>query len=148
MGINCEKKKTSTQKSSVNPVFNEEVVFSNLKKDQLSDIIIQFTLFQGYLTNREMLGYFSISSDSRGDAGSQWRDMLNGKKSIAWWHKLISPVDFLQNNNNNNQSSSQPFTSSNVRKMSNKINLSSLKIKPLSMLVNNTSSSTKQSISD
>jgi Ca2+-dependent lipid-binding protein len=147
-GKKLKKKKTSTQKATLNPVFNEEVVFTNLKKEQLSEVTIQFTVFHDSMTNKEMLGYFSISSESRGNAGVQWRDMLNGKKSIAWWHKLESPESLVANGADLNQNLT--FTAAQVRKMSSKnlaktINFSSLKIKPLSSILSNVNSNNKSS---
>jgi Ca2+-dependent lipid-binding protein len=149
-GKKLKKKKTSTQKSTLNPVFNEEVVFTNLKKEQLGEVVIQFTVFHDSMTSREMLGYFSIGGESRGNAGIQWRDMLNGKKSIAWWHKLESTESLMDAATTTvGDPSSQnhmPFTAAQLRKMSSKnlaktINLSSLKIKPLSNILSNSNKS-------
>jgi hypothetical protein len=148
-GKKLKKKKTSTQKSSLNPVFNEEVVFTNLKKEQLGEIVIQFTLFHDSMTSKEMLGYFSIGAESRGNASIQWRDMLNGKKSIAWWNKLESTESLVDAATSICDPSSQnhvPFTAAQVRKMSSKnlaktINLSNLKIKPLSNIQANSNKS-------
>ena len=147
-GKKLKKKKTSTQKATLNPVFNEEVVFTNLKKEQLNEVVIQFTVNHDSMTCKEMLGYFSISAESRGDAGAQWRDMLNSKKSIAWWHKLIS-VESLAAEADFNQSNNSSFTAAQVRKMSSKnlaktLNLSNLKIKPLSNILSNSSAVNKQ----
>ena len=89
-GKKIKKKKTSTQKSTLNPVYNEEIVFTNLKKEQLDEISINFTVYHDSLTSRELLGTFVISSASRGNDYVQWKNMIDGKKSIAWWHNLAN----------------------------------------------------------
>jgi hypothetical protein len=157
-----KKKKTSSQKCTQNPTFNEEIVFTNLKKDQLNDICILFVVMHDSLTSRQILGSFSINSESRSDAGNQWRDMLNGKKS-AWWHKLIPDASYFNNsntehlqelnsnstfssnsmNNNTNNNNNQNNHNFTARRMSNmKSNFT--KIKPLSILSQNS----KQILSD
>ena len=88
-GKKIKKKKTSTQKATINPVYNEEFSF-NLKKDLLDDIMISFTLVHDSLTSREVLGSVSISSSSKGDDYIQWKEMIDGKKAIGWWHNLSS----------------------------------------------------------
>lgn len=121
-GKKLKKKKTSTQKSTLNPVYNEEIVFTNLKKDQLDDVFISFSVYHDSLTSREPLGTFMISSSSKGNDYIQWKNMIDGKKSIAWWHTLVSnnTVDKILTNNTN-RTNSYKFTKS--------INFSSLKIK-------------------
>lgn len=165
-----KKKKTSTQKATLNPVFNEEVVFTHLKKEQLNEILIEFAVYHDSMTSKEMLGCFTISSDSKGNSSVQWRDMLNGKKSIAWWHKLISQDELLSpsssspNNTavngvvhaplDNGGASSDTHNSSlgQIRRhVSGKhkgINLSSLKIKPFTNMLNNSEKSKQNNLSD
>ena len=119
-GKKIKKKKTSTQKSTLNPVYNEEIVFTNLKRDQLDEILINFTVYHDSLTSRESLGTFMISSASRANDYVQWKNMIEGKKSIAWWHNLI-PDKTSDTLNQSSRSNSYKFAKS--------INFSSLKIK-------------------
>jgi hypothetical protein len=145
-GRKLKKKKTLTQKASTSPIYNEELVFTNIKKEQLDSLQITFTLYNDSLTHKENLGTISIGSSSTGNELVQWKDMLDGKKSIAWWHTLVSlehdclDSDFTSNNNNNNTSSSTPskitdkFQMLSERKSSRTnllANLSNLKIKPV-----------------
>lgn len=110
------------------PVYNEEIVFTNLKKEQLNEIIIQFLIYHDSLTNRELLGSVSISSTSKGNEYAQWKDMLENKKSIAWWHSLVP----LNTNVDSDYSSNQSFNINN-RKNSKSINLFNFKQKPISI---------------
>ena len=77
-GKKLKKKKTFTQKASTSPVYNEEIVFTNLKKELLDNIVIVFTVYHDSLTSRENLGYLSIGSTSNGNELSQWKMMLDG----------------------------------------------------------------------
>lgn len=110
------------------PVYNEEIVFTNLKKEQLNDIIIQFLIYHDSLTNRELLGSVSISSSSRGNEYAQWKDMLDSKKSIAWWHSLTAFNTNVDSDHNPNQNFGM-----NNRKNSKSINLFNFKPKPISI---------------
>ena len=83
-----KKKKTSTQKASSVPVYNEEIVFTHVSKEQLNEIVLTFDVCHDSLTHKELLGTMSISAAAKGEGYFQWRDMLNGRKSIAWWHPL------------------------------------------------------------
>lgn len=109
-----KKKKTSTQKSTNAPVYNEEIVFTNIKKDKLADLQIQLSIYHDSLTNREPLGFVSIGSVSRGNEHIQWKDMCDGKKSIAWWQTLhqahSSSSDSANHHNSLNHQSSNEFS--------------------------------------
>jgi hypothetical protein len=107
-----KKKKTSIQKASKNPVFNEELAFANIAKDQLvNDIQItvgmlcSIRLFNESLTNRniqiqvchestikrskEILGEVAMHALAKGDLYNHWRDMIECKTSQkCWWHAL------------------------------------------------------------
>lgn len=96
-GRRLKKKKTSTEKMTVNPVFNQEVVFTKLKKEQLENLTISFTVYNDSIKNREILGHFELNSNSIGNKYTQWKSMLDGKKSTPWWHQLEMP-DHAQNN--------------------------------------------------
>lgn len=100
-----KKKKTSTQKSTTAPVYNEEIVFTNIKKDKLAEIQIQLSIHHDTLTHRETLGCVTIGSMSRGNEYIQWKDMCDSKKSIAWWQTLhqCAPEN-MQNNETNEYS--------------------------------------------
>lgn len=89
-GKKYKKKKTSTQKYTMNPEYNEEIVFTNVSKDQLNELEIKLMVFHDSITSRELLGYVELSSSSKGDEYDHWKDMIDGKKSIGWWHQMKS----------------------------------------------------------
>jgi hypothetical protein len=139
-GKKLKKKKTLTQKASTSPVYNEELVFTHIKKEQLDAVLITFTLFHDSLTSKENLGTISIGPSSTGNQLIQWKDMLDGKKSIAWWHALNSfendsiDSDFNNNGNGSQNRNIDKFQMLNERKMSKTnllANLANLKIKPV-----------------
>ena len=98
-GARLKKKKTTTEKSTANPVFNQEIVFTNLKKEQLEDIVIHFSIYHDSIKHRELLGFVEISSASRGNQCVQWKNMIDCKKSIAWWNYLHA-IDQSENEKN------------------------------------------------
>ena len=136
-GKKLKKKKTLIQKATTSPEYNEEIVFTHLKKEILDNIVIRFMLYHDSLTSRENLGEVSISSSSTGNELLQWRDMLEGKKSIAWWHALSPPEsDHIDSDINSGTHSkiSDKFLGLSERKSSKSnllANLSLLKIKPV-----------------
>lgn len=139
-GKKLKKKKTLTQKASTSPVYNEELVFTHIRKEQLDAVLITFTLFHDSLTSKENLGTISIGPSSTGNQLIQWKDMLDGKKSIAWWHALNSfendsvDSDFNNNGNGSQNRNIDKFQMLSERKMSKTnllANLANLKIKPV-----------------
>lgn len=108
-GKRLKKKKTLTKKATTSPIFNEEIVFTNLKKEQLDSIKILFTIKHDSLTSSENLGTVFISSMATGNELLQWKEMLDGKKSIAWWHTITNfysdPFESDANNSNGTSSS-------------------------------------------
>ena len=139
-GKKLKKKKTLTQKASTSPVYNEELVFTHIRKEQLDAVLITFTLFHDSLTSKENLGTISIGPSSTGNQLIQWKDMLDGKKSIAWWHALNSfendsvDSDFNNNGNGSHNRNIDKFQMLSERKMSKTnllANLANLKIKPV-----------------
>ena len=135
-GKKLKKKKTLVQKATTSPEYNEEIVFTNLKKEQLDNIVIRFTLYHDSLRSRENLGVVSICSVSTGNELVQWKDMLDGKKSIAWWHALTLPESDIDSDiNSGSQSKINDKCQSLSERKSSKVNLlaglSLLKIKPV-----------------
>ncbi|CAF0721932.1 unnamed protein product [Brachionus calyciflorus] len=141
-GKKIKKKKTSSQKGTTCPTYNEEIVFSNLKKEQLNEIVIQFLIYHDSITNRELLGSVSISSSSRGNEYVQWKDMLDGKKSIAWWH----PLNILNTNVDSDFNPNQNVNA-HTRRNSKAINLFNFKPKS-TLILSNSSNVNKQALAE
>jgi len=45
-------------------------------------------VYNDSIKNRECLGEVEFHSQSRGQRYAQWKNMIDGKKSSAWWHNL------------------------------------------------------------
>ena len=145
-GKKLKKKKTSTQKATTSPVFNEEIVF-NLKKEQLDEISISMSLYHDSYTRGELLGTVVLSSSTKGDLYVQWKEMIDGKKAIGWWHPLrtieSSPESDGGSSSGNYTRKSSMGGSANEKKESIKkksksptITFANFKMKSLSLLSN------------
>lgn len=84
-----------------------------MKKEQLNEITINFIIYHDSITSKEALGYVDISPLSKGNEYIQWRDMIAGKKSIAWWHTL-HPISI--NNSDSDHSTINEAISNSVSK--------------------------------
>lgn len=87
-----KKKKTATQRGTLNPVFNEALTFS-LSKDSLKSVILEFAVLHDNILgqNDQALGRVLISSETKGEEGEHFRDMLASKTAVARWHSLSDP---------------------------------------------------------
>ena len=103
-GKRLKKKKTSTEKSTVNPVFNQEIVFTNIKKDQLDDLAINFIVYNDSIKHREILGVLELGPNTTGKKQLQWANMISGRKSNTWWHNL---EEYNENGSESQQSNSK-----------------------------------------
>ena len=146
-GKKLKKKKTSTQKATTNPVFNEEIVF-NLKKEQLDDISINMSLYHDSYTRGELLGTVVLSSSTKGDLYVQWKEMIDGKKAIGWWHQLrtvesspesdggSSSGNYTRQSSTGGGASTEKKDSLKKKSKSPTINFANFKMKSLSLLSN------------
>jgi hypothetical protein len=103
-----KKKKTSSQKATTCPTYNEEIVFTHLKKEKLNDVSLLFQIYHDSMTHREELGSLSINSCSKGNTYTQWKDMVDGKKSIAWWQSLQHVAAHTNSDSDSNLMGSSP----------------------------------------
>eukprot|EP00918_Siedleckia_nematoides_P046211 GHVU01101310.1.p1 GENE.GHVU01101310.1~~GHVU01101310.1.p1 ORF type:complete len:344 (+),score=31.66 GHVU01101310.1:99-1130(+) len=89
-GKRLKKKKTSTKRSTTNPVWNEALVF-NLGKEFLGKIEMELVLYSdSLLGNNEPLGKVILAADSTALELAHWNDMANCKNAMARWHHLKS----------------------------------------------------------
>lgn len=83
-----KKKKTATVHNSINPVWNEALVF-NLPRDHLDSIALEVSVFHdNKLGNDERIGKVRLSRDSCGEEKAHWQDLVREKMAVARWHKL------------------------------------------------------------
>ena len=86
-----KKKKTSTERNTLNPSWNEALVFS-VGKEALKHSTLEFIIFNdNLLGNNEVLGTLVLGPDSRREEKAVWNDMVNAKNATARWHRCTPP---------------------------------------------------------
>ncbi|GAB6021925.1 hypothetical protein CHUAL_006088 [Chamberlinius hualienensis] len=87
-----KKKKTATQRGSLNPVFNEALTFS-VSKEIVKTMTLEFVVGHDNILgqNNQTLGRVLISSKSKGEEGEHFAEMLSSRTAVARWHALIDP---------------------------------------------------------
>ena len=87
-GKKLKKKKTSSKRNVVNPVWNEALVFS-LGREMLEHISIEFIVMHDNLLGMdETMGRIVLGPDCTGEEFTHWKDMVNSKSAIARWHHI------------------------------------------------------------
>ena len=87
-GKKLKKKKTSTKRGSLNPEWNEALVY-NLGKEDIQGISLEFEVINdNLLGSSEVMGKVMIGKNSRGDELTHWLDVLHSKNALARWHRL------------------------------------------------------------
>ncbi|KAK2193927.1 hypothetical protein NP493_6g10007 [Ridgeia piscesae] len=87
-GKKPKKKKTSTIRNCMNPMWNEAIVFS-LSRGMLADTIVEITVVNDNLLGaNEPIGHVVIGSNTAGEELGHWNDMINSKTAMARWHHL------------------------------------------------------------
>ena len=91
-GKRIKKKKTSAKHNTLDPTWNEALVF-NCAKDLLDEIELEVLI-----TNDILLGHSTefgkavLGSNVSGkDERIHWQDMIYGKNNAVRWHRLIYP---------------------------------------------------------
>ncbi|XP_022244468.1 synaptotagmin-5-like [Limulus polyphemus] len=88
-GKRFKEKKTSIERGTLNPVFNEALTF-NVAEDQLKNLTLVITVMNdSILDQNEILGRVVIGPKSKGKEAAHMRDMLFTKRSVTMWHTLI-----------------------------------------------------------
>lgn len=90
-GERIKKRKTCTKRSTMNPLFNEEIIFSDIKKEKLIDMSLILEAYHESIKSRSLLGSIKLSILSQGIEYEHWKLVAKGKKSAAIWHKLNLP---------------------------------------------------------
>ncbi len=91
MGKRLKKKKTSTKRSSLNPAWNEALVY-NIGKDMLKHTTIEFVVFSdNLLGTNEALAKLAIGPESSGEERTHHNDLIHLRNVTARWHHLRPP---------------------------------------------------------
>ncbi|XP_041093475.1 synaptotagmin-C [Polyodon spathula] len=89
-GRRLKKRKTSIKKNTLNPTYNEALVFDipNENINQLSLIIA--VMDYDCIGHNEVIGMCRVGSDAEGPGRDHWTEMLgNPRKPIEHWHQLV-----------------------------------------------------------
>lgn len=89
-GRRLKKRKTSIKKNTLNPVYNEALVFDipNENMDQVNVIIA--VMDYDCIGHNEVIGMCRVGNAADGPGREHWNEMLaNPRKPIEQWHQLI-----------------------------------------------------------
>ncbi|GCB82423.1 hypothetical protein scyTo_0021997, partial [Scyliorhinus torazame] len=89
-GRRLKKRKTSIKKNTLNPVYNEALVFDipNENMDHVNVIIA--VMDYDCIGHNEVIGMCCVGNDADGPGREHWNEMLaNPRKPIEQWHQLI-----------------------------------------------------------
>ncbi|CAM1318465.1 SYT9 (predicted) [Pycnogonum litorale] len=92
-GKRIRKKKTTVKKSTLNPVYNEALVFDvpaeNIESVSLMIKVIDYDRIGA----NELIGCTAVGSSQMGCGREHWLQMLdNPRKPVAQWHSLVDSV--------------------------------------------------------
>uniref|UniRef100_A0A672KAH4 Synaptotagmin 9 n=1 Tax=Sinocyclocheilus grahami TaxID=75366 RepID=A0A672KAH4_SINGR len=89
-GRRLKKRKTSTKRNTLNPVYNEAIVFDVPPEniDQISLLVA--VMDYDRVGHNEVIGVCRVGNDAEGLGREHWNEMLTyPRKPIAHWHPLI-----------------------------------------------------------
>ena len=88
-GKRVRKKKTSTRKCDLNPVFNEAVSF-DLSLEMLNNV----DLLLSVMHENEPVGCVLIGAHAKDKELEHWKEMRTAARPVANWHSLQEPKKF------------------------------------------------------
>ncbi|XP_010709272.1 synaptotagmin-9-like [Meleagris gallopavo] len=88
-GRRLKKRKTSTKRNTLNPVYNEAIVFDvppeNIDQINLSIAVMDYDR----VGHNEVIGVCQVGNDAESLGRDHWNEMLSyPRKPIAHWHPL------------------------------------------------------------
>ncbi|CAI9557639.1 unnamed protein product [Staurois parvus] len=89
-GRRLKKRKTSTKRNTLNPVYNEAIVFDVPPEniDQISLLIA--VMDYDRVGHNEVIGVCQVGNDAESLGREHWSEMLSyPRKPIAHWHPLV-----------------------------------------------------------
>ncbi|XP_032816061.2 synaptotagmin-9-like isoform X3 [Petromyzon marinus] len=88
-GRRLKKRKTSTKKSTLNPVYNEAIVF-DVPPESVDQVCLLIAVVDyDRVGHNEVIGVCRVGNDSQGLGRDHWNEMLAyPRKPIAHWHLL------------------------------------------------------------
>ncbi|XP_029692087.1 synaptotagmin-C [Takifugu rubripes] len=89
-GRRLKKRKTSIKKNTLNPTYNEALVFDIPNENIESVCIVIAVMDYDCIGHNEVIGMCRVGSDAEGPGREHWTAMLgNPRKPIEHWHQLV-----------------------------------------------------------
>ncbi|KAK3552507.1 hypothetical protein QTP86_012636 [Hemibagrus guttatus] len=89
-GRRLKKRKTSIKKNTLNPTYNEALVFDIPNENIESVSLIIAVMDYDCIGHNEVIGMCRVGSDAEGPGREHWTAMLsNPRKPIEHWHQLV-----------------------------------------------------------
>ncbi|XP_061605409.1 synaptotagmin-C isoform X2 [Phyllopteryx taeniolatus] len=89
-GRRLKKRKTSIKKNTLNPTYNEALVFDIPNENIESVSIVIAVMDYDCIGHNEVIGMCRVGSDADGPGRDHWTAMLaNPRKPIEHWHQLV-----------------------------------------------------------
>uniref|UniRef100_A0A671PVQ1 Synaptotagmin VIa n=1 Tax=Sinocyclocheilus anshuiensis TaxID=1608454 RepID=A0A671PVQ1_9TELE len=91
-GRRLKKKKTTTKKNTLNPTYNEAVIF-DIPPESMDQVSLHISVMDYDLVgHNEIIGVCRLGSGAEGLGRDHWNEMLAyPRKPIAHWHPLLEP---------------------------------------------------------
>uniref|UniRef100_A0A672GWE4 Synaptotagmin III n=1 Tax=Salarias fasciatus TaxID=181472 RepID=A0A672GWE4_SALFA len=91
-GRRLKKRKTSIKKNTLNPTYNEALVFDIPNENIESVSIVIAVMDYDCIGHNEVIGMCRVGSEADGPGREHWAAMLaNPRKPIEHWHQLVEP---------------------------------------------------------
>ncbi|XP_063045540.1 synaptotagmin-C [Engraulis encrasicolus] len=89
-GRRLKKRKTSIKKNTLNPTYNEALVF-DIPNENIENVsVIIAVMDYDCIGHNEVIGMCRVGSDAEGPGREHWAGMLaNPRKPIEHWHQLV-----------------------------------------------------------
>ncbi|XP_077170114.1 synaptotagmin-3 isoform X2 [Paroedura picta] len=89
-GRRLKKRKTSIKKNTLNPTYNEALVF-DIPQDSMEHVSITLAVMDyDCIGHNEVIGMCRVGSDADAPGRDHWAEMLaNPRKPIEHWHQLV-----------------------------------------------------------
>ncbi|XP_052465712.1 synaptotagmin-6-like [Carassius gibelio] len=91
-GRRLKKKKTSIKKNTLNPAYNEAIIF-DIPPENMDQVSLHISVMDYDLVgHNEIIGVCRVGSHAEGLGRDHWNEMLAyPRKPIAHWHPLLEP---------------------------------------------------------
>ncbi|XP_072125412.1 synaptotagmin-10 isoform X2 [Mobula birostris] len=88
-GKRLKKRKTTTKKNTLNPVYNEAIIF-DIPPESMEQVSLSITIMDyDRVGHNEVIGVCRVGQDAEGLGREHWNEMLAyPRKPIAHWHPL------------------------------------------------------------